>query len=158
MNSKTQVVPKVSDKKLYIYITIIKPLPFFFPFEEKPFKHSNGCSLLWVYVFQNLKFLLLNAYKRLKKKKKNCSILRGKQKSKPKFYIMSHFKKNHFVWIFFSEPTIQFSKNSQHQGPSCKKYTLFYIKKFLIPKFLFSLEAISFLILIKTMSYSALDF
>lgn len=70
MNSKTQVVPKVSDKKLYIYITIIKPLPFFFPFEEKPFTHSNGCSLLWVYVFQNLKFLLLNAYKRLKKKKK----------------------------------------------------------------------------------------
>lgn len=93
MNSKTQVVPKVSDKKLYIYITIIKPLLFFFPFEEKPFTHSNGCSLLWVYVFQNLKFLLLNAYKRLKKKKKTAPSYVANKRASQNFISCLIFKK-----------------------------------------------------------------
>lgn len=94
MNSKTQAVPKVSDKKLYIYITIIKPLLFFlFPFEEKPFMYSNGYLnfLLHFYGYTYSKIWNFCFWMHIRDLK-NFSILHGKQKSKPKLYIMSHLK------------------------------------------------------------------
>lgn len=55
---------------------------------------------------------------------KNCSILHGKQKSKPKLYTISQEKKNSFG-IFFSEPT---SSVRTHVTDFHAKNILFHIK------------------------------
>lgn len=112
------------------------------------FKHST--SLLWAYIFQNLQFLLLNPYERLKTSPFNMPNKRASQNFIP------FLKKKELIGCGFSSVN-QLVQLRTHITDFHAQNTLFQIKQFLTPKFLFSLEAISFLILIKTMSKRTLD-
>ena len=127
-----------------------KSLPFFLPMKAIYFiwlfKHS--ISLLWVHIFQNLQYLLLNPYKRLKTSPFYMANKRAGQNIS---------QKQELIGCGFSSVN-QLVQLRTHIMDFHAQNTLFQIKQFLTPKFLFSLEAISFLILIKTMSKGTLDY